>query len=169
MESSSSFISGSPATAQIIMKNQLFSGNIINYYTQTLIIGDSNLPQLTIDSDTTQIICILGAKTHHIQQFFNNMSAHRHPKLSHIYMLVGLNNRDNDFQLTQNNLLKLKTTLNSTGIRFTLLQISRPPYLSYNQARNIDQCNAFLCDNFTRYRPILWLSNSLTYILPKTN
>ena len=144
----SSLASRSPTTAQIIMKNQLFPGNVINYNTQTLIISDSNLRQLTIDSDMKQIICIPDAKTHHIQLFLNNLSTHRHPKLSDIYILIGLNDRDNYFQLTQNNLRKLKTTLNSTAIHFILFQIHRPPGLSSNQIRNIDLCNAFFRDQF---------------------
>ena len=134
--------------ATVIKKFQLFPGTHINNNTKTLVIGDSNLRHLTFDSDCIQTICIPGGKIHHIISFFSNLIPSRHPNLTHIYILIGINDRDTDYNTSCDSFTKLKTILNATRIRFTIFQIPRPPCLTFKQTRNIDLCNAFIRDQF---------------------
>ncbi len=153
--SSSTYTSLYPSTvtARIINKHACNPGHDINLCTKTLIIGDSNLRHLTLRSELTQILCIPGAKLIHIIDFFSHSIISQLTDLTHIYILIGLNDRDNDFRLTHDRLEHLKDILDRTGIRFTLFLIPRPPCLSFYQSRNIELCNAFIRDRFISFMP----------------
>lgn len=97
-------------TAQTIMKNT--PDNLINFNTKTLIIGDSNPHHQIILFDLTQILYKPSAKIHNIRQIFQNMTTSCHPNLAHIYILIGLNDRENNFYTTQDNWLNKNTVLN---------------------------------------------------------
>ncbi len=108
--------------------------------TRFLILGDSNLRHLKLATADTQIECIPGAKLCHINEVIERtISKNTHPELRHIFLNVGINDRDNVFkQTTQKNLTLLANTIKTKGFAHSFIALPTP-------STNI--CGANVIDN----------------------
>ena len=109
--------------------------------TRYLIIGDSNLRNLTLDvPDLVQIECFPGAQIHNITGLLLKSMAHRN--LKQIYLNVGINDRDNDYQQTTDKKLRnLAATLKQIGIQSSFISIPTDERRALKHCSNVEAIN----------------------------
>jgi hypothetical protein len=109
--------------------------------TRYLVIGDSNLRNLSIDvPDQVQIECFPGAQIHNITSLLLKGIAHK--QLKQIYINVGINDRDNDFQQTTDKKLRtLAATLKHLGVQSYFVAIPTDQRRSLTHCTNIESMN----------------------------
>lgn len=116
--------------------------------TEFLAIGDSNLRVVYLTAPNCQVHVFPGATISHVNDILLRSQAHL-KGVKHIYLNVGVNDRNCDFeQTTRKKLQTLRNTLTKLGITHTFIAIpvcrSRPP----NECSAIEHINAFACKSF---------------------
>jgi hypothetical protein len=120
--------------------------------TKYLVIGDSNLRNITLpDTNNTQIECYPGAHFHHINDLIRSIPPTHN--LKHIFINVGVNEKNNDFvNTTSKKLNTLANSISHLNITNTFIAIPCPQQIfSTLQTSNIERMNESAKKNFFHY------------------
>ena len=128
-----------------------------NVFSKTLIIGDSNLKQISQDiPDNVHVESFSGAKVGHAATIINKYP-NCAPKPKNIVVSIGLNDHKNKPSSTRISLRKMVHALNDKFPKSNICipEVNAPPNLDNNGNENLDSFNNFLQNLNVRVLPKL--------------
>ena len=125
----------------------------IGEHTKYLIIGDSNLRQLKVKGEGVQIDCYPGASLNHIHDLLTRGLEGHH--LKHIFVHVGVNDRDNRFaETTEKKITRLAAILKKLKVTHSFIGVPSSGNLNHQSLANIRMTNDLAKKVFFDFIPL---------------